>query len=239
MRPGYLELNEGEPGTFEVVWKQPRRGALLLLLDPALPEHCTETARQAPEYLAGALVERWTVECETADGDPDRIFHGDTVAVAGLERTLTDVLLRMSFANGDTLTELLRPENPSVTVDREAASNALPYFRLGVEHLVFGFDHMAVGAELARQWRLPECLRLCIEFHHEPFSATDCMESVLAVHLANSVAVLAELDSDSMDDAPPVDERAFRELGVGEDTVREVVEETQAAVTELLRIFVN
>ena len=107
------------------------------------------------------------------------------------------------------------------------------------ERKVFGFDHMAVGAELARQWRLPECLRLCIEFHHEPFSATDSAESVLAVHLANSVAVLAELDSDSMDDAPPIDERAFRELGVSEDTLREIVEETQAAVTELLRIFVN
>lgn len=48
----------------------------------------------------------------------------------------------MSFVNGDSLTELLRPEEPSVTVDREAASNALPYFRLGVEHLVFGFDHI-------------------------------------------------------------------------------------------------
>jgi len=142
VRPGYLELNEGEPGIFEVVWKQPRRGALLLLLDPVLPEHCTETARQAPESLAGALVERWTVECEAADGDPDRIFHGETFAIAGLERTLTDVLLRMSFANGDSLTQLLRPEAPAVTVDREAAGNALPYFRLGVEHLVFGFDHI-------------------------------------------------------------------------------------------------
>jgi len=142
VRPGYLELNEGEPGIFEVVWKQPRRGALLLLLDPVLPEHCTETARQAPENLAGALVERWTVECEAADGDPDRIFHGETFAIAGLERTLTDVLLRMSFANGDSLTQLLRPEAPAVTVDREAAGNALPYFRLGVEHLVFGFDHI-------------------------------------------------------------------------------------------------
>ncbi len=142
VRPGYLELNEAEPGTFEVVWKQPRRGALLLLLDPVLPEHCAETARQAPENLAGALVERWTVECEAADGDPDRIFHGETFGIAGLERTLTDVLLRMSFANGDSLTQLLRPEAPTTTVDREAAGNALPYFRLGVEHLVFGFDHI-------------------------------------------------------------------------------------------------
>jgi len=142
VRPGYFELNEAEPGTFEVFWKQPRRGALLLVLDPVLPQHCTETVRHPPEHLAGALVERWTVECQAADGDPDRMFHGETFGIDGLERTLTDVLLRISFTNGDSLTQLLRPEEPSVTVDREAAGNAWPYFRLGVEHLVFGVDHI-------------------------------------------------------------------------------------------------
>ena len=142
VRPGYLELNEAEPGIFEVFWKQPRRGALLLQLDPVLPEHCTETVRHPPEHLAGSLVERWTVQCEAADGDPDRMFHGETFALAGLERTLTDVLLRISFVNGDSLTQLLRPEEPSATVDREAAGNAWPYFRLGVEHLLFGIDHI-------------------------------------------------------------------------------------------------
>ncbi|MCY3965326.1 MAG: HupE/UreJ family protein [Acidobacteria bacterium] len=142
VRPGYLELNEVEAGRFEVVWKQPRRGALLLLLDPVLPEYCTEIARQPPENLAGALLERWTVDCAEEGVDPDRTFHGDIFGIAGLERTLTDVLLRISFENGDSLTQLLRPEAPTVTVDREAAGNALPYFRLGVEHLVFGFDHI-------------------------------------------------------------------------------------------------
>lgn len=52
------------------------------------------------------------------------------------------MLLRISFVDGDSLTQLLRPDAPSYTVDREAAGNALPYFRLGVEHLVFGFDHI-------------------------------------------------------------------------------------------------
>ena len=52
------------------------------------------------------------------------------------------MLLRISFVGGDSLTQLLRPDAPSYTVDREAAGNAAPYFRLGVEHLLFGFDHI-------------------------------------------------------------------------------------------------
>ncbi len=87
-------------------------------------------------------MERWTVACTVPDDDPERTFHGDTFAIDGLQRSLTDVLLRISFANGDSLTQLLRPESPSATVDREAAGNALPYFRLGVEHLIFGIDHI-------------------------------------------------------------------------------------------------
>ena len=59
------------------------------------------------------------------------------------------------------------------------------------------------------------------------------------VHLANSIAVLAELDSHSLDDAPPIDERAFAELRLSQNVIPETVAETQESVTELLRIFIN
>jgi len=107
------------------------------------------------------------------------------------------------------------------------------------ERKVFGFDHMAIGAELARQWRLPNRLRECIEFHHEPFDGDETTEAVLVVHLANSIAVLAELDTHSLDDAPPIDERAFAELRLSPNVIPETVAETQDSVAELLRIFIN
>lgn len=107
------------------------------------------------------------------------------------------------------------------------------------EREVLGFDHMAVGAELARQWRLPDNLRKCIEFHHEPFSSDEISDAVLVVHLANSIAVLAELDSQDLDDAPQIDQRALTHLRVDHKVILDTVLETQDAVAELLRIFVN
>ena len=98
---------------------------------------------------------------------------------------------------------------------------------------------MAVGAELARQWRLPLSLRQSIEFHHEPFANDETTEAVVVVHLANSIAVLAELDSQNINDAPPIDERALSELRIDQNVILETVTETQDSVAELLRIFVN
>jgi putative nucleotidyltransferase with HDIG domain len=107
------------------------------------------------------------------------------------------------------------------------------------ERKVFGFDHAEVGAELARQWCLPDSLRACIEFHHSPFDSDISVDAVLIVHLANSIAVLAELNSLNLDDAPQIDKRTFEKLGLSPDVIPDTVAETQESVTELLRIFLN
>ena len=107
------------------------------------------------------------------------------------------------------------------------------------EREVFGFDHAAVGAELARQWQLPDNLRKCIEFHHEPFAEEEIPDSVLVVHAANSIAVLAELDSLELADAPPMDVRVTSKFGLDADSIATIVAESQEAVSDLLRIFVK
>ena len=133
--------------------------------------------------------------------------------------------------------------NQSPDLAREALQLSLdendglsPYLS---ERKVFGFDHMAVGAELARQWRLPESLQVCIGFHHEPFTCDGITDAVLVVHLANSIAVLAELDSVNLNDAPPMDDRTFDKLGLNPDVITDIVADTRDSVAELLRIFVN
>lgn len=118
----------------------------------------------------------------------------------------------------------------------EENDGLLPYLS---ERKVLGFDHMAVGAELARQWRLPICLQKCMEFHHEPFNSDEATDAVTVVHLANSIAVLAELDSSSLSDAPSMDPRAFDQLRLRPNIIPEIVAETQESVTDLLRIFVR
>ena len=144
VRPAYLELTEVSAGRFEVLWKQPvladaEPGLVRRLpLRPAFPAQCREAGRALPELTAAALLERWTIDCG-AEGLGDA-----PIEIAGLPRTLTDVLLRVRFVDGEAVDHLLRPEAPRVAVSPETGGGmAVPaYLRLGVEHLLFGFDHI-------------------------------------------------------------------------------------------------
>lgn len=144
VRPAYLELHETSAGRFEVLWKQPvladaEPGAIRRLpLRPAFPAHCRAAGRGLPEVTASALIERWTIDCGAGGlGDAP-------IEIAGLPRTLTDVLLRVRFRDGAAVDRLLRPEAPRAAVRPETGGGmAVPaYLRLGVEHLLFGFDHI-------------------------------------------------------------------------------------------------
>jgi len=86
-RPGYLELRETAPGTYQVLWKQPARGEMFLHLDPVFPESCSFRSGQGTEMTPGALLTRGTLTC------PDGLA-GKTLRVDGLEAALADVLLR-------------------------------------------------------------------------------------------------------------------------------------------------
>ena len=70
------------------------------------------------------------------------------------------------------------------------------------EQQVFAFDHAAVGASLAEKWGLPEGLIKAIRYHHQPLEAGDDAGIAMIVHVANAVAVLAELDSMDFEEAP-------------------------------------
>lgn len=144
VRPAYLELTEVSAGRFEVLWKQPILPsadpdlALRLPLDPRLPERCTQVSRALPELTRSVLLERWVVTCGEAG------LQGTAVEIAGLPRTLTDVLLRVRWLDGSAADHLLRPEAPRVSLSADASSGLrIPaYLRLGVDHLLFGFDHI-------------------------------------------------------------------------------------------------
>lgn len=146
VRPAYLELTEVSAGRFEVLWKQPvlpgaESGTVRRLpLEPRFPEHCVSGERALPELTESALLERWSMTCNRT-GSPEA---GIEVEVAGLPRTLTDVLLRVRFLDGTSVDHLLRPEAPRVAVSHEPRVGVTvpTYLQLGIEHLLFGFDHI-------------------------------------------------------------------------------------------------
>lgn len=144
VRPAYLQVTETSAGDFAVLWKQPilpdtdpglvRR----LPITPRFPAHCGERDRALPDLTASALIERWTLACG------ERGLLEATIAIDGLPRTLTDVLLRVRLLDGTSVDHLLRSEAPAMVLSPDAGGGAAvpAYLLLGVEHLLFGFDHI-------------------------------------------------------------------------------------------------
>jgi hydrogenase/urease accessory protein HupE len=132
VRPAFLQITELEPGHFEVIWKQPTLADRRLPIDPVLPDGCASSAEAYPEHTGSALIQRWETSCDLRSG---------TLAIQGLSATLTDVMVRISYLDGDVLSRLLRPSEPALDL-ADPTPGTGGYFALGVEHLLLGIDHI-------------------------------------------------------------------------------------------------
>ena len=180
VRPAYLELREVEPERYDVTWKQPMVGDRRLRLEVKLPEVCAPETTVMSEVAGGALLQRWRIDCR-----PDG-FRDQPIEVHGLSSTLTDAFVRIHLQDGTSLSHLLRPEEPRWVVRGEGGP-AWSYLRLGVEHLLFGFDHILFVIGLAFFVRSP--LRL--------------IQTVTSFTLAHSVTLaLSTLDVLRLSQAP-------------------------------------
>ena len=154
IRPAYLELVELSGGRVEVSWQLPALGEMRLALRPRLPDTCRDAGSRGFTRTAGAIVERWIADCGAAG------LVGRTIGIEGLQATITDALVRITFTDGTTTSALLRPSQPSfVVAGREAARTpAWGYLRLGGQHILLGADHLLFVLGLlvivGRQWSL-------------------------------------------------------------------------------------
>ncbi len=107
------------------------------------------------------------------------------------------------------------------------------------EAQIIGFDHSAVGNALARQWNLPSVLQECIAFHHAPARAEKHPREVALIHIANTLAQLAEVDSLDLDDAPPIEPSAWATAGLEPEIVETMVRSAQEGFTEIEQLFLG
>ena len=137
VRPGYLELRESDASTYALLWKRPTGGEVEIRIAPVIPEGCRLVTPDRQQLTPGAVVVRGALTCEGG-------LAGKTLRIAGLETTVTDVLVRIQRADGRIESHLLRPATPSVTLGQatSGAQRALSYLQLGVQHIVLGIDHL-------------------------------------------------------------------------------------------------
>lgn len=134
IRPAALELTEQADGTVAVIWKQPVLSGRKLRMRPILPSQCAPPEQTRQEFTGTATIESWQARC--------RLDRGE-IRIEGLEQTLTDVFVRLKFADGGEQTRLLRPASTAFALNTDRGNSpAGAYLRIGAEHMLFGWDHL-------------------------------------------------------------------------------------------------
>lgn len=137
VRPAYLELRESTSGELDVLWKTPMIGEMRLALAPVLSGASEEITPVATRLTGNAAVQTWRLRLPQP-------LYGRSLHVDGLTATMTDVLVRIEFADGVSWVTRLTPQAPRVAIPGRPGrgSVALTYFGLGVEHILLGIDHL-------------------------------------------------------------------------------------------------
>jgi hypothetical protein len=136
--PGYLALQETSPGSFDLVWKVPTAEGPPPAIYPVFPSNCTISKPLVAEQAAGAIIERGSIQCGPGG------LSGTAIAISGLNVTILDVLVRITFEDGTSVQHMLKPLETSFVVhqDGENRIDAWGYVSLGVGHILYGIDHL-------------------------------------------------------------------------------------------------
>jgi len=137
-RPAYLELKETSPGQFSVLWRTPVLAGMRLPIVLNFPDDVRNLKASAVQELADSLVERRAI-----DAGPNGL-SGKRIEFAGLQLTITDVVVRVEMLDGRNWTTIARPSQPWVEI---AASQTWwevmgTYIVEGIRHILFGADHL-------------------------------------------------------------------------------------------------
>lgn len=137
IRPAFLQIREIEPDTYDILWKTPAQGDMRLALNVDLPAGCRNAGEPRSTLVDAAVIQRWRTAC---DGG----LIGKSIGIENLQASLTDVILRFEPAEGPAKTFRLNGAKPEATIPAKQpwTEVAGTYFRLGVEHILFGFDHL-------------------------------------------------------------------------------------------------
>ena len=138
LAPSLLSIDEAADGAIAVTFKmarvQPGGGEVA----PELPERCAPSERPRVEVDEQSFTVRWTARCGEAG------LVGARVGVRGLAETDTNALVRLALRDGRLVQAVLHAGAPSLVVPERASPLGVfrDYLRLGVHHILTGFDHL-------------------------------------------------------------------------------------------------
>jgi hydrogenase/urease accessory protein HupE len=130
MKTAYLEIIEASPGQALLTWKAAPNAATVR---PILPPNCRATFDTTT----------WELRCDTA-------LAGQAITIEGLGPIVSEAVIRVALADGRVASTVVRKDQPTwrIPTAPSALATLSEYFRLGLEHIAGGFDHLLFLAAL-------------------------------------------------------------------------------------------
>ena len=137
-KPGYLQLTQVDRETYDVLWKIPAIDeSTALKVQPQFPDGTQVLTPMRSTFSRGITVQRWSIRVPEG-------LDGKAIFFSQLSETRIDVLARLVRLDGTVQLERILPVSPSF-VGRPSPGPlevVRTYTTLGVEHILFGFDHL-------------------------------------------------------------------------------------------------
>ncbi len=149
--PASLTLNEVQENVFDVDWRIPATQGNAPALMPQFPTHCSVERGPVERLAPAARLVYWRLHCK------QDLANGARIGIDGLPATMVNVQVQLTMADGRRWSQLASPRSPHVVLGAERVKLAA-YFRLGVEHILTGIDHLlfllCLVVLVPARWRL-------------------------------------------------------------------------------------
>lgn len=137
IRPAYLQINQTTETSYEVFWKVPSMGEAVPKIHPLFPPFFTVKELKRPNQIPGSVVYSYLISSEKS-------LQGKILTIEGLNKTLIDALVTVTYLNGEKVTMMLQPDKDSSIIPGETSTIDVikTYSKLGIEHILLGIDHL-------------------------------------------------------------------------------------------------
>ena len=137
IRPAYLQIVQRNSTTYEVFWKVPSMGDAVPKIQPVFPPYFDIEILEGPNQIPGFVIYSYKIRS-------DKNLQGTVLTIAGLNKTLIDVLVHVSYLKGEKVTFMLQPDKNSGVIPGETSKMDVirTYTTLGIEHILLGIDHL-------------------------------------------------------------------------------------------------
>jgi hydrogenase/urease accessory protein HupE len=137
LRPGYIEFTQLNAQDWRLIWKAPLKGGVTPETQPILPDNCNRVGAPARALGFMAIITTTQVKCAGA-------IAGKNIGLSGFSASQTDVLVRIAMIGRPVQALRLTASEPNITIPAkpERWQVARTYFATGVEHILFGYDHL-------------------------------------------------------------------------------------------------